>query len=213
MGSPVNIVLDKDKPSDTYIFDIKFECVVRYIDSLSENDIKNFGVFDTGIDEANDSNNTQRIKVLFSIAQMADHRAKGFFLAIAHPVDAVKIYEFTQNHLQVWANHISRGGLNGIKAPFDDLQKLDMFCSEIYEQAKFFDVQVVSSIERMFKGTSFSSIQNMFSAKPKEQDRIEELSARRRPGFSELFKEVSIKNNPAYKTQFGAGDLNGGPRI
>lgn len=209
MGKPVTIELDPKYDSSSYVFDVTFECIVREIDTMSDNDIMMFGVLDTGIESFNQANATQKIKVNFTIEQMAVHRSKNNSLAIVHPSDALKIYEFTQNHLQKWAQRLGTANMNGTRAPLEDLIMLDTFCNEIYEQAKYYDSTKVDSIERAF-GRGMFSIREMLTAPKSPNSVIEQKNAQRRNGFADLFRDFAMKKNPFVSPNpDGTGSLNG----
>ena len=128
---------------------------------------------------------------------MAEHVSKGYALRFVHAVDVLRIYEFTQNHLQRWASSLGATSLNGSGAPLDDLIKLDAFCSNVYEQAKYYDQVKLTSLEQRFGTTmGFNAIKNMFGGQDHVAvEKMEKINTTHRRGFTELFKEIQMKKS------------------
>ena len=211
MGKPVNLDIDPDLDSAMYIFDVVFECKVRNMDLISDSDLRDFGSYATGMELLDNDNMTQLVSANLNIAQMTEHVSKGYTLRFVHDQDTLKIYEFTQHHLQRWVGRIGASSLNGGGIPLEDLIKLDTFCTSVYEQAKYYDEAKLTSIEQRF-GTNkgFNAIKKMFSGEQIVTDeRLEKLGTTHRKGFSELFREIQMKKSMGINDGINMPSLNG----
>lgn len=197
MGSPVNIEIDPNNDSSVYIFDIVFECRARYVDLLSEEELKDFGSFHTGMIELDSHNMTQLVSANLSVAQMAEHVSKNYTLRFVYPQDVLKMYEYTENHLNRWMAKLSQMSLNGEGAPLDDLIKLDNFCSMVYEQAKFYDKPKLDSLQQKYGSTrSFDYVMDILNSAPtNKESKLKETAAKHRRGYSELFYDMKMKKD------------------
>lgn len=211
MGKPVNLEINPDLDSAMYIFDVVFECKVRNMDLISDNDLRDFGSFSTGMELMDNDNMTQMSSANLSIAQITEHINKGYTLRYVHAQDVLKIYEFTQHHLQRWVGRIGASSLNGAGIPLDDLIKLDTFCTSVYEQAKYYDEAKLTSLEQRF-GTNkgFGAIKRMFSGEQvKTDERLDKLNTTHRKGFSELFRDIQMKKSMGLNEGINMPNLNG----
>ena len=201
MGKPVTLEIDPAVGSEVYVFDVFFECRVRNIDIISDADLKDFGSFSTGVPMLDMDNMTQMVSANMSISQLAEHTSKGYPLRFVHAEDVLKVYEYTQNHLNRWVVQLDKMSLNGDSLPIDDLIKLDVFCSEIYEQAKYYDNNKLTNIEKRFgQVVSFQNIKNMFT-KVKEnekENKLAEISTKHRKGYADLFNEYLLRKDPSF---------------
>jgi hypothetical protein len=200
--------IDPDKDPMIYVFDILFDCKARLVDLTPEQDLKDYGHYMTGMQMMDEANMTQLVPCTLSCAQIAEHMSKGFHIRFVHDRDVLKMYEFTQNHLMRWAAALGYQSLNAAKAPIEELVKLDQFCSVIYEQAKFYDEPKLNSIEQRFgRQQSFGAILEMFNNSngggAAEQARIDNLVTKRRKGFSQLFEEYQMRNDPSIQGNMG----------
>jgi hypothetical protein len=196
MGKPVTLELNPDLPSTMYIFDVVFECKIRNVDLLSEDELRMFGTQDTGMDIFNEANTTQMVSANLTIAEMAKHHGRGNHFRYVFAQDTLKIYEFTQHHLTQWATHLGGLSLNNAQVPIEDLMLLDDYCSTVYEQAKFYDQAKLTSLEQRFgRDMNFSSIVDLFSNQEEKQNVfIEKAQSRHRRGYMELFREFQMRN-------------------
>lgn len=211
MGVPVNLEINPDLDSSTYIFDVVFECKVRNADLISDNELREFGSFSTGMEMLDIDNMTQLVVANMSISAMAVHISKGYSLRYVHAQDVLKIYEFTQHHLQRWVGRLGSASLNGNGAPLDDLIKLDVFCSDVYEQAKYYDQAKLTSLEQRF-GThqGFSAIKKMLSGQNViNEEKTEKINTLHRKGFVELFKDIQMKKSMGFNDGLNMPSLNG----
>lgn len=200
MGAPVNLEINPDVDSGSYIFDVVFECKTRNIDLITDEDLRNFGSYSTGMESMDRDNMTQLVSANLCIATMAEHFSKGYTLRYVHAQDVLKIYEFTQHHLNRWVSFLGGTSLNGGGAPIDDLIKLDLYCTSVYEQAKFYDEAKLTSIEQRFgNARSFGAIKGMFFGEQDSRDEIERKITVHRKGFSELFREVQMKKSMGFE--------------
>lgn len=208
----VNIEIDPNMDPVSYVFDIKFDCQARLVDLTSDEDLKDFGHYSTGMTMMDQANMTQMVPCLLSIAEIAKHMDRGFDIRWTHPSDVLKMYEYTQNLLIQWAAKIGNKGLNDDATPIDDLLILDRFASIVYEQAKFYDEPKLNSLDQNFGRTmSFGAIIEMFGQhKVNRANEIETLTTKRRRGFSELFLEAQMRENPSMGMDFGHEIFNTG---
>ena len=211
MGTPVNLEINPDLDSALYIFDVVFECKVRNMDLITDEDLRNFGSYSTGMELMDNDNMTQLISANLTIAQIAEHVSKGYLLRYSHAQDVLKIYEFTQHHLQRWVGRLGAASLNGAGAPLDDLIKLDTFCSSVYEQAKYYDEAKLTSLELRFgSDKGFRAIKRMFSGEHSATiERLDKITTTHRKGFSELFREIQMKKSMGLNEGIRMPKLNG----
>ena len=128
-----------------YIFNQKFMCRVRFIDTLSTDYIKIFGmpsIFDKHEDRAtaNELN-----EYYLTIAQIAEYFKRGINVRVVKEKDTKEIYERISQHLEAWKEEL-RTTFNIKDAPIDDLILLDELAVAVYQHAKHhFTREFVSS--------------------------------------------------------------------
>ncbi len=205
MGVPVNIEINPDIDPREYVFDIFFEVRAKNVDLIDDDDLRDFGSFDTGMEMMNNDNMTQLVYANMTVAKMAIHRSKGYELRYCHAQDVLKIYEYGQHYLHRWAAALTSGGNLNSQSVFDkvvgDLIVLDNFCMEVFEQAKMYDNHKLTSLEQRYGvNTGFDAVRNMFSSNRKSdvQAELDRKTSTRRKGFSDLFREIQIRRDPAF---------------
>lgn len=128
----------KEETGDTskLIFEARFQCRVRSIDLVSEDEMRNWGSYTTLDRDIDHALMDDRTMVAWPIERMAEHHAKGLPISIVRYKDTEIIYDYVTRHLEAW-KRILHTGINIGDAPIDDLMKLDRFASSIYDHAKF----------------------------------------------------------------------------
>lgn len=125
-----------------------------------------------------------------TIAKMANLADKGYPVSLANRSDAKTIYEFVQYHLDSWMKAIS-GGLNLVKAPYDDLKILDRFATSIYGVAVHqYEAGVQATAFGRFMDQFHHLSEDAFSIKPPEP---KETEIKQRPSLQEALLEHQAK--------------------
>lgn len=125
------------------IFKQKFQCKLRYIDTLSEAEIRMCGVPTTYSEELDEALLNQPITQWLTINEMLELYRKGITIAVSDYDDTKKIYDNIQAHLLAWRDDIVSSHTTR-HVPFTDLIDLDRFAAVVYKKAKFvFDIEKV----------------------------------------------------------------------
>lgn len=187
------------------IFDHLFQCRVRGMDLISEEEMRTFGNYttlDRGIDRA--LMDDQRI-LYWPIEKMADLYSEGGQVGIVNYNDTEIIYDYVTRYLNAWREHLLHG-VNTGNAPLDDLLSLDRFANSVYGHAKYLMAEHggMSEFERFmagFNGNSgnilgdFNMITQSFETQP---DPIKPNSyPEREDDMASLLKQHLINSNLA----------------
>jgi hypothetical protein len=132
-----------EKGHDTafYLFHELYHCIIPEMQRRSLEDIRMFGVPDTGHPSFNNWQAAERREIMLPIARIGDddHPSLiGYFRQGAalrmRQTEAKKVYDRIQAHLLAWKRHLTTS-LNVGKAPLDDLRELDKLAHALYENA------------------------------------------------------------------------------
>lgn len=132
-----------------------YNVTVRYRDTITHNDVRNFGmptVGDYGMDQ---SIYDQPQHVCITINAMVDHYKTGTTITFRSNQDARTVYEIVNRYLIAWQESMD-GALNADRAPIDDLLLLDRFATSLYPQAIMFGpppTKVSNSFMDLLAGT------------------------------------------------------------
>lgn len=114
-----------------------YNVTVRYRDTISHKDLRNFGmptVGDYGIDQ---SIYDQPQHVCITINDMVDYYKTGTTIIFRDNKDSRTVYEIVNRYLIAWQESMD-GALNASQAPVDDLLLLDRFATSLYPQVIMF---------------------------------------------------------------------------
>lgn len=178
--------IDPNIPSDEYIFDRRFKCLVPQLDTTSKEYLKLFGmptVGDRGIDREMAN---QLITTYKTISEMALLFRDGVIVRIPNMQDCETIYKYVEYHLSRWANTVSNSVNKGIM-PVDDLVTLDQFASAIYPHATSNPKKLVSSNTfEQHLDNGFMNIDKLFG-KQKEETKESDVQIEQRESYANVF--------------------------
>lgn len=126
--------IDPTIPSDEYIFNRRYMCMVNQMDVTSKEYIKLFGTPTTGDSGIDREMANQWITTYKTIAEMAVLFSENKTVRICKTSDCEAIYNSVEYHLKRWAE-TAKTSLNSNAAPIDDLMALDNFATAIYPHA------------------------------------------------------------------------------
>lgn len=187
---------EDQRDSAWWIWNKKFTCRIPYLQSMSTDYIRQFGVMVSGDPVRDKAIVSETITTMLSIAQMVEYFSKGVTVGVVKYEDTKHIYELISNHLQQWRQQLEQG-LPIRDAPIDDLVTMDRFANAVYRHARHqFDHQFVDSIlARTMMGTMRVNRSNFMLNKPgdvkptaarQEEDPVSKLPERQ--SLAEIFR-------------------------
>lgn len=133
------------KDTAYYIFKELYLCRIPYIQMLTADEIKDFGVPHIGIAEFDYQQVNELREIMIPISAMVEYWDRGAQIRVVKLKDTERIYNRISDHLNAWKRHLDTS-LNVQNAPFEDLRKLDEFANVVYEHAKYqFTSELVDS--------------------------------------------------------------------
>lgn len=126
--------IDPNIPSDEYIFNRRYMCMVNQMDTTSREYIKLFGTPTTGDAGIDREMANQWITTFKTIAEMASLFKESKVVRVIKNADCEAIYNSVEYHLKRWAE-TNQTSLNTGSAPVEDLMLLDQFATAIYPHA------------------------------------------------------------------------------
>jgi len=150
-----------------WIWKKKFTCRVPYLQSMSTDYIRHFGIMVSGDADRDRAVVSETITTMLSIAEMVEYFEKGVTVGVVKYEDTKLIYEYISNHLQEWRRQLE-SGLPIRDAPVDDLLAMDRFANAVYRHARHqFDQGFIESImARQLMGTMRVNRSNFMLNKP-----------------------------------------------
>lgn len=127
---------EKDRDTSWYLFHELYHVRVQYLQMLSIEELKHFGMPTTGDPDYDKQVARENRDIMLSIQRCAELFESGAVVGVVVHKDTRRIYERISNHLEAWASHI-RGNMNQRPVPVKDLLLLDRFAHSIYEFAKY----------------------------------------------------------------------------
>jgi hypothetical protein len=119
-----------------YLWETKFECRMKYIDTFSIEDLQIFGTPTSG-DRVRDRDvMEERVIRYLSINDMVEYFRQGIEIGVVKYADTARIYEYITNHLNAMRSEITHS-FTAVHIPFDDLILLDQFANVVYDKAKY----------------------------------------------------------------------------
>ena len=129
-----------------WIWNKKFMCRVPYLQTMSADYIRHFGVMASGDEMRDRALSSEMVTTMLTIQQMIEYFEKGVTVGVVKYDDTKKIYEYISDHLTAWRQQLEYG-LNVRDAPLDDLILMDRFASVVYRHARhLFDEKFVEGI-------------------------------------------------------------------
>lgn len=183
---------ENQRDSSYYIFNEKYLCKVKYIDTRSADHIKMFGMNTSGVREIDKEAANELITTYLTISQMAEYFKRGSNVRVVKIQDTKRIYERITDHLNSWKHNLEYG-LNNRDAPIEDLLLLDKLACAVYTHAQhFFTEKVIDSLLlRQISGIAPMTRESLINNFNKNKDKVTE---ERKEGFAN--PEVEIKARP-----------------
>lgn len=132
-----------------WIFNELFHCRVQRIQTLSLDEMKEYGTPTSGLPEFDEQMRNERIDRMLTISQMMEYYEQGVTVGVVADKDTKRIYDFITDHLLAWRHHLQTELNTRITsaAPLEDLVKLDQFANVVYKHAKYhFTQEYVDSL-------------------------------------------------------------------
>jgi hypothetical protein len=184
--------IDPSIPSDEYIFNRRYMCMVNQMDTTSKEYIKLFGTPTTGNVAIDREMANQWITTFKTIAEMAELFKDSKVVRVIKQDDCETIYNSVEYHLKRWAE-LSKTSLNTGSAPIDDLMLLDRFATAIYPHA-LENTSKRKIIDNMFEkeiNTVFINFDNIFGKPideaPQEKDEDGNIKLPQRQSYANAF--------------------------
>lgn len=184
------MVTNTDTESAQYrIWNDRFLCQMKYIDTLSVDYIKIFGTLTTFDSDLDRRSHNEIVDRYLTVIQMVEYYNDGVPLYIKKPEDSKDIYILIQTHLQNW-KHELQVSLRPDSAPVEELEIMDKFADQVYEHAKFYldGALVDSPFARTLKKDT-KSVLNILKppSEFKNDDESLILDAPKRDSMSDIF--------------------------
>lgn len=184
--------IDPDIPSDEYIFNRRYMCMVNQMDTTSKEYLKLFGTPTTGNLSIDREMANQWITTFKTIAEMAELFKDSKVVRVLKPADCEAIYNSVEYHLKRWAE-LTKTSLNTGSAPVEDLMLLDRFATAIYPHA-LENTAKRKIIDNMFEkeiDTVFINFDNIFGKPidetPQERDEDGNIKLPQRESYANAF--------------------------
>jgi hypothetical protein len=119
------------------IFDpiYRYPCYVPYITTLNMDEVNEFGMRGTGVEELDDKLDVMRVYVHITIERMVDLYMENYPISISNGAAAKQIYEAITLYTQYWEMYIKGNSMNTSAIPIDDLLALEEFAMRIRPHA------------------------------------------------------------------------------
>lgn len=120
---------------------------LRFKDSLSEDEIRQFGMPTTGNAQIDKEVHNDLVDRYITINKMVEYHKQGIPFYIRNHKETKEIYEVISSYLICWKEYLENG-INIGGAPIDDLIALDRLASSVYDHAveHFSDVFINSNL-------------------------------------------------------------------
>jgi hypothetical protein len=129
-----------------WIFKELFHCRVQRIQTISIEEMKEYGTPTSGDPNFDAQMRNERQDRMLTIVQMVEYWENGITVGVAAEKDTKRIYEYIAAHLSAWRYKLDVE-LNTRGAPLDELMKLDKFATVVYKHARYhFTQEYVDSL-------------------------------------------------------------------
>lgn len=170
-----------------------YPCRVPYIQTLSPEYIKFFGMPDSGDEYVNRQMRDELISIQIPIGMMAEYYSQDVTVLLPNNATIKEIYERTNAHLAAWRDEMLTA-MNPKEAPIDDLMKLDLFAASLFPHAKpFFESNFFEEqIHRQFGGIMSLSRESLTRRLDESRNRVRPKEEKKEEGpqhqsFSSFF--------------------------
>ena len=137
---------EHERDTSYYLFRNLFRCRVPFIQTLSKEYIKHFGMPESGDAFRNKQMANELTDRMLTIAQMAEYYDNGVQVYVCKKEDTKKIYDLITDHLMAWRDRIENS-FNPGNPPIKDLILLDRFANAVYAHAKYqFTQEIADSL-------------------------------------------------------------------
>lgn len=130
----------KDDPNHTAaykIFHYEFDCTIPTMFLYSSEYLDVFGFSSSGDKNIDEGLAMAPTQCRLTIAAMATYHDEGAEIGLINPQDAVRIYEYVNQHLLDWRDSY-KYDLNRRSAPTEDLNILENFATSVFRAARPF---------------------------------------------------------------------------
>ncbi len=184
-------------PSKNYqqiIFELTkslFKITVPEQQSRNVEDIRRFGVYQSGVEEIDADTHNRWITVMVPLRKILDYSLNGVPIKIRDRKDIKRMYDIIQEYCYYWA-HALYSQINIGDAPIDELLQYDELAEKLFYFAKYSstsDMLVPKSIRSMLGQPSIGA--GLFSQGGYRTDMdFEEIKSKdlERPSMAEFFK-------------------------
>lgn len=158
------------------IFDSAYQIRMRYIDTMSPEELSLYGQIITGDQAIDSSYSKQYITTVRSIYQLAQLMEDNIPFFLLEPNAPVEIYNSLENYIKYWVKTMDMS-LSTAMAPLEDLIILDELASKVYPHAKplFKKERSTGPASKALAGLSGGRKHDKFTAMPQGfKDNLEE---------------------------------------
>ena len=186
------------------IWNLKFQCRVTNIESMSVEYIKLHGMPSSG-DPARDKEVANELVFrMLTIAEMLEYFEKGIIVRVSDIADTKSIYTHISDHLNAWKNQLENS-MHTRGAPIDGLLLMDKFAQVVYAHAKSqFNGEFIESLAvRQISSVMRHDRSNILAPKVIESTTINAITEEdrypKRASMSEIFASRLIASTPKWK--------------
>lgn len=174
------------------IWNDRFLCQMKYIDTMSVDYIKIFGTLTTFDSELDRQSHNEIVDRYLTVIKMVEYFNDGIPVYIKHPEDSKKIYILIQEHLQNWAKEL-QVSLRSDKAPLEELEIMDRFAEKVYEHAKWYldDALVGTPFARSLQREE-QSVLNMLKEPTEAKDENSTILQPSRQSMATVFSQKGV---------------------
>lgn len=170
----VGYVPESQRDTSWWIWNKLFKCRIPYLQTMSPDYIRHFGVPVSGDDGRDKAIVSEQVVTMLTIAQMLEYYSKGVTIGVIRQEDTKLIYEYISNHLQAWKTELE-SSLNIRGAPVEDLVLMDKFAVAVYRHARHqFTTSFAEGLiaQRMRGGRSYSYRDMIEPPQPKRPEAV-----------------------------------------
>lgn len=159
--------------------------------SRNPDDIRRFGVYQSGVEEIDEDINNRWIIIMVPLRKILDYSLLGVPIKIRDRKDIKRMYDIIQEYCYYWA-HALYSQINIGDAPIDELLQYDELAEKLFYFAKYSstsDMLVPKSIRSMLGQSSIGA--GLFSQGGYRTDMdFEDIKSKdlERPSMAEFFK-------------------------
>jgi hypothetical protein len=169
------------------IWERLFHMRVAYVDTLSEDTLKNSGMLDSGDRQLNRQMHRELVNVYITINAMVEYFKRGVGINFGIASEARDVYDIVNNYLLAWRVRLENG-MNIGNAPTEDLMLLDRFAEQLYPVALKFGAPATrntgSLFGNLFTGNGRFVSRDSFFQKKDEQGEVQSAEASKHSNHS-----------------------------